>query len=243
MQQELSALYRAFFDSAKIPDALASRLSCPLLLAVGSWPAAARRVLFVGQETLGWAWNAGWYYPWRHPRLATLADFKAYNDAVEALVEGYSAFAFSRHQPRNLNGAFWRAFHLLNGVINADGTAAMLWTNIFRCDVAGGSVLRGCSPPELRDLMAFQRGLLTSEIRVLNPTAVLFFTGPDYDFELLSEFRNAALVPVPGRTERQFARIRHPDLPSMVIRTYHPSYLRREPERWAWLEEIAAELT
>jgi hypothetical protein len=243
MQHELSSLYRGFFASAKISDALASRLSCPLLLAVGSWPTAARRVLFVGQETLGWDWKAGCYYPWPHPPLVTLVDFKAYDGAVDALVEAYSVFAFSQHQPRNFNGPFWRAFHLLRGAINGDGNAAMLWTNLFRCDVGGGSVLRGCNPAELRELMAFQRGLLTSEIRVLQPTAILFFTGPSYDFELRSEFPDAALSAAPGRRERQFAQIRHSELPSVAIRTYHPSYLRRKRERWSWLQDIARELT
>jgi hypothetical protein len=114
VQEHLSSLYRQFFRSAAISDTLAARLSCPLLLAVGRrWQSAERRVLFVGQETFGWDWKHGDYYAWPHPPLATLADFRRYDRGVEALVNGYSAFKFSRHQPRNLNGPFWRAFQLL----------------------------------------------------------------------------------------------------------------------------------
>lgn len=243
MPHDLSSLYRDFFKSAAISDSLASRLSCPLLLSAGPrWHEASRRVLFVGQETRGWDWAPGSYYPWPHPPLKTLADFRRYADAVRALVDGYAAFAFSRYQPANRNGPFWRAFHLLFESVNRDGCADMLWTNLFRCDVQGGSVL-SCSAGELQELMAFQRGLLTREIRLLAPTAVLFFTGHGYDFELQAEFVGAVTSTVAGRAELQFARITHPALPAMTVRTYHPSYLRRSPERWSWLEDLARDLT
>jgi hypothetical protein len=80
---------------------------------------------------------------------------------------------------------------------------------------------------------------MTSEIRVLRPTAILFFTGPAYDLALHDEFPGIGIRPAMGRAERQFAWLRHPSLPSVSIRTYHPAYLRRSPKRWAWLHDIA----
>ena len=165
-----------------------------------------------------------------------------YDDAVEALVNGYSVFDFSRgitKNRRNLNGPFWRAFHSMRGSISRDDNADMLATNLFRFDVdQGRSVIKHCDPDELREILNFQRGLLAREIRVLKPTAVLFFTGPSYDLALQDEFDGIEIYPLSGRSERQFAGVRHPDLPPIAIRTYHPGYLNRSREKRSWLEDI-----
>jgi len=198
-----------------------------------------RRIAYCssGQETFGWDWKPGDYYAWPHPPLATLAEFQRYNLAIEALVDVYSAFHFARHQPKTFNSPFWRAFRLLLESIGHNAPTDILWTNLFRCDL-DGSVINGSTPEELREILSFQRGLLTSEVRVLKPTAVLFFTGPDYDVALRDEFADVTTEPVMGRAEREFARLRHPQLPGVAVRTYHPAYLMRTG-RWAWLDDIS----
>ena len=72
-----------------------------------------------------------------------------------------------------------------------------------------------------------------------SPTAVLFFTGPQYDVALRGEFDGIEIVTLSDRSDRQFAGLRHPDLPPLAIRTYHPSYLNRSPERRSSLQDIA----
>ena len=80
MQQDLNTVYRRAFASASLSPTLAARLSCPLLLAVGDrWADARDRVLFVGQETRGWAWVSGTYYSWPYPPLRSFADFMMYD--------------------------------------------------------------------------------------------------------------------------------------------------------------------
>lgn len=239
--EPLLDLYDSFFKTASTPAELTSRLSCPLLLSVGSgWHQAIRRLLVVGKETFGWDWTPGDYYPWPHPPLTTLADFNGYPNAVRALVDGYASFAFSKHQSANFNGPFWRAFRQLHEEINEGHKADILWTNLFRCDLEGGSVIDRATPAELNNILAFQHGLLSREIRILSPTAVVFFTGPNYDLALRAEFPDIVFAPVSGHVERQFCQIAHPDLPTPSFRFYHPNYLARNHNRWLWLREVAS---
>ncbi len=239
MQEQLFNLYISFFRSAAVPAALDSRLSCPLLLSVGPrWEGAARRLLVVGQETHGWDWKSGDYYPWPHPPLKTLADFKAYDGGIQALMNGYPAFAFSKYQPANFNSPFWRAFRLFVEGISDEGDADALWTNLFRCDLDGSSVKDTASPIEFKDILKFQQGLLTREIAVLQPTAVLFLTGPNYDRALTDEFSGITIHPALGHSARELAQLGHPSLPTASYRTYHPNYLARDSGRWSWLNEL-----
>jgi hypothetical protein len=98
-------------------------------------------------------------------------------------------------------------------------------------------VIHGSTAEELDAILSLQRGLLTAEIRVLKPTAVIFFTGPDYDVALRDEFPELSMRPLFDRTEREFARLSHPELPSETFRTYHPNFLRRR-KKWEWLDDI-----
>jgi hypothetical protein len=67
---------------------------------------------------------------------------------------------------------------------------------------------------------------------------VVFFTGPDYEDELLAEFPGATLIRIGGYQLRECARIEHQGLPVATRRTYHPGYMRRS-RKWGMLEDIA----
>lgn len=236
MDEKLIKAYGSFFQSVSRPQALASRLSLPLLLASGpKWQLSRRRVLFVGQETLDWRW------PDRG--LETLTDFFACNDPVREAVTVYSAFDFAAHNPISRRSPFWRAFHLLRQEINGDGTGDLLWTNLFRCALDRGSVVALSTPGELEQILEFQRGLLRLELSVLKPTAVLFFTGPYYDGAVAAEFPGCVIAPAGNHQPREFAQVIHPELPLTTFRTYHPASLVRSPERWSWLHELAESVT
>ena len=170
--------------------------------------------------------------------MKSFADFQAYQGAVDAVAQGYIDFAFARYEPANYRSPFWRAFRHLLSRAKSDGSGDVLWTNLFRCSIDGGSVIYGCQPAEVEAILTFQGGLLRQEIRLLQPTTVLFFTGPLYDAALQSEFPGAEFVPLGDYLPRQLARIVAPDLPRATFRTYHPGYLARSRERWGWLDEI-----
>ena len=231
MQDQLSAEYRSFFESAVPPQGLEKRLSNPLLISIGPrWMACTPRVLFVGQETLRWS-------------ECKLADFVASGYPIQKAIDQYENFGFAKCSHRNRNSPFWRAFRLLREQINQDGKGDILWTNLFKCDLDGGAVVKKSTSKEaLAEILKFQHGLLTKEVLVLRPTAVLFFTGPRYDCALRSEFIDARLRPVDGHREQELVRIDHPKLPPATFRTYHPNYLNFSKERWSWLCDIARKL-
>jgi len=61
VQKELSRLYKSFFALASAPAGLNARMSCPLLIGVGErWQQSQRRLLVIGQETLGWDFEPGY---------------------------------------------------------------------------------------------------------------------------------------------------------------------------------------
>lgn len=242
-QEALHSLYSGFLARAEVPPALASRLSCPLLLSMGpTWPTSEHRLLLIGQETLGWDFRSGDYYDWPHPSLASLADFQSYDHAVPALVHGYAEFDFAKRQPANYRSPFWRAFRLLREHSASSGTGEVLWSNLFRCSLDGGSVVNTATAAELQNILAFQQGLLGREITALRPTGVLFVTGPYYDFAINSEFPGATWERVPSYDPRHVSRVVHPALPDRTFRTYHPNYLARSQERWQWLSALASEV-
>jgi hypothetical protein len=230
----LEALYLDFFGAPRLDSALAGRCSAPLLLSVKtSWSRSAVRLLVVGQETMGWGFRQSPLYDWPYPPIFCYRDFFACDQGVEALMHGYREFNFAAKQPENYGSPFWRAFRKLGESYATEP----LWSNLFRFSVDGGSVIRNCSDQELKIVLESQKGLLEKEIQVLEPSIVVFFTGPDYDFALRSEFDDVAFEPITADKAGQFDWVRSEGLTKKCIRTYHPGYLQRSG-RWQWLDEL-----
>lgn len=232
----LKALYTEFYHSKTIDPELARKCSLPLLLHIGPlWGESQKRVLVVGQETLAWQFRPG-EYEWKYGLVTSYPELIAIRgiDHIDVLMDGYRRFEFAKRETAHSNSPFWRAFGELNSL---SGTST-LWTNLVRCSVNNGSVIHNCSKNELSQLLNFQRGLLSKEIQLLEPTAVIFFTGPNYDHILRNEYPDVSFQPVQGHQSRQFAQVQSDGLPFRSYRTYHPGYLTRSG-RWEWLKELS----
>lgn len=233
--EQLKSVYSEFFRVPKLRGALAEKCSAPLLLSVKpSWEKSNIRLLVVGQETTGWGFKQGPLYNWQYPPIFSYQDFLACDRGVEALMYGYREFNFAARQPENYSSPFWRAFRELGTSLGAES----LWSNLFLCSVEQGSVIHNCSQYELQELLQSQKGLLQKEIQVLKPNAIVFFTGPNYDFALKAEFEQAVFEPIDDDRAGKFDRVLHERLPDKCFRTYHPAYLHRSPDRWKWLGEL-----
>jgi hypothetical protein len=238
IQLSLRARYKRFQTEAEVPSLLAARLSSPLLIAVSnSWLASKFRILVVGQEVLGWAFIEGDYYEWPFGPIGTFDEFKTNPDAIEALILGYRVFDYSKYQPLNARGPFWTAYRKLRATLEDDIGGSILWTNLFRMSIDGGSVVKNGSHSEILSLQKAQAGLLTDEITILQPDVVVFFTGPDYDSALAQEFPGVEFSQFNSRTTRTAAILSHKKLPDCCFRTYHPAFLRRR-KLWSILDEI-----
>lgn len=224
---QLQELYEGRFGNLRLPESLERRCSAPLLVsAQDNWASAEYRLVVVGQETLGWGSS----------EIPGVSSLVVDPSGASQLMRAYESFAFAKNHPRHVNSPFWRAFRHLRTELAAES----LWTNLFRFDVDGGSPLRHCTSEEQQGLLKGQHGLLEQEVRILRPNAVVFFTGPNYDRVLQSEFPDAEFVPIGDRPTREFARVRSSSLPDSTFRLYHPGYLTRSRDRWAGLDQIVA---
>jgi hypothetical protein len=116
-----------------------------------------------------------------------------------------------------------------------------MWSNLFRVDWNDGSVLKA-DKADLEMIRAAQRGVLRDEIAILEPRAVVFFTGPNYDFELKDEFGGVDFQALGNVPVRRLARLAHPALPQKTFRTYHPGFLKRS-KQWHFIRLIASLIT
>ncbi len=231
MQDDLNILYADFRAAlGGLPDNLVAHLTPPLHISVPEfYEDAEQRVLVVGQETMGWDFPANGQL--NLPAILNLGDYLHKPQAVVRMVQGYEDFEFALHQRQHRNSPFWRAYRQIRLAIGdpEDGMATrVLWSNLFRMAVRSGPVVDDdVAPADRAMIQHHQRGLLSGEIATLQPTAVVFFTGPNYDDELAAEFPGRVLHPIHGFQQQHFACVQHNDLPDCCIRTYHPGYLQQ----------------
>ena len=178
MTERLFELYkRLLLRAAELPSHLLDRrkggLGCPFLpLPRDDWQTATHRILVVGKEPNNWG------FPncdemerrWLHPELWWLGQAIEYPHSVEALTWAYN-FPYPG-EPTLFNVAVDR---LKSHAIGSEAVS----TNLFRCALINDklrSPLEG-SASDLTQIQDWQRGCLTEEITILDPTAVFFSLG------------------------------------------------------------------
>jgi hypothetical protein len=137
-QTKLEGLYTAWKATLQFSAEEARSLSAPLLLKITEeYCRAEQRVLFIGQETLGWHFDGNlqatyprYLHAWRFRDIHSCNDFLANPDSIEALCWGYQAFQFAAYQPASSRSPFWQAFR---EVSRWPGVGVM-WGNVVRMD-------------------------------------------------------------------------------------------------------------
>jgi len=184
-----------------------AKLNGPYLCSPGQdyWESKIK-IVFVGQETNGWA-----------PK----------SDVVKQM-EVYSNFGVAKGYKK---GAFWQIIRKIEKSINGkEYCCASL--NLNKFDVAG----KRPGKSYLSLIEKFDH-ILLDEIHHLEPDAVIFFTGPNYDRRLVKLF-NAELVKVNDFSIREFAEIRSPDIKFKAIRSIHPQRIQRLGRHEEFLTQI-----
>lgn len=227
---QLKSAYRAW-KAAFNPDGIALATFGPpiLLCATEAYCAAQRKVLVYGQETFGWQWGSDLQkcypsYPtnWHFGTLHTLADFLKNDDAVDGLCWGYREFDCAKHQPSNWQSPLWVAFRKIQ---SWPGVGA-LHSNISKVDFQGRAFI-DCFDALSKDRMIQEQSqIVVDELKILKPDICIFLTGPNYDDIVKAVFPNVTFETVSDVSRREFARMRHPDLPEHAYRTYHPQHLQ-----------------
>ena len=213
-------------------SALAARagelgLSAPHLvdLEFDGYQSASRRLLVVGQETYGWDSGVGNPSPWWNS-----------NDGADSLVRLYDGFELGKSYYAS---PFWVATRQLAVAVGEAGTPAKVgWTNLFKVD-------EGTHRPgeEVRAVLNQHFDVLSAELELAKPDAIVFFTGAPLDEQLLSrQGPEARLEEVDGVQKRVLARVRSASIRCPAFRTYHPAYLRRRG-KWDVLAAVGLELS
>jgi hypothetical protein len=230
--------------AANLPGPLIDRLHCPFFPAPREkWFRSTQRILIVGQEPHDWGFDSKQErYSWPHPSLWCLRAAIDYPESAEALMWAYRTHMYEIPAPPS-KAPYEQATDIMMSTCDRKGNGDILTTNLFRCALDIERDPRSRSPlvgtkEEIQKIQDWQRGCLTEEIRILEPTAVVFFTGPDYDITLHDEFPGLEMTAVDDRPIRQFASVFHKALPTRAFRTYHPGHLIRDPGKWPWVAEL-----
>ncbi len=178
------------------------------------------KILFIGQEN-----NAFYDCAW---------------DQIKKPIDKYAEFALAE---KNEHSLFWQAVYEIKSLLNpkSENSKNFLWTNVSKYSTWEGKRITD----EDFHFINKNLNLLESEISIINPDIVIFFSGPDYDrwikaqFSSTVQFDEKVLSTIPAR-ELSFFKVVEEDcvLPNRTYRTYHPNYLNRS-KKWYFLNAIA----
>jgi|SaaInlV_125m_DNA_1040241.scaffolds.fasta_scaffold124017_1 hypothetical protein len=196
-------LEKLYFENQKtfesiVSDFRGNDIAGPLLMSIqDNYLERENRLLIVGQETNGWGY---------------------YSSKIVEGMENYARFNFGSNYK---SSPFWNVTRKIEHLLS-NPKFSCAWTNVSKFDVDGNMPIG-----ENAKLISKVDDLLKEEIKILNPTMVIFFTGPKLDSRLLKLFPNISFEEGSlGLNKRQFAKLKHELLPASTFRTYHPKYLR-----------------
>jgi hypothetical protein len=153
-------------------------------------------LLIVGQETNGWCYDI---------------------DDLNQQMTHYENFNLGINY---YSSPFWNVTRKLESALNNNAYSSA-WTNISKFDLDGTR-----SYGEYEEAISGLDNILISEIKIVKPKFCVFFTGPSFDGRIKNIFDEVEFIDVPDWNNRQFCRLKHPNLPEYTFRSYHPKSLR-----------------
>ena len=196
------ALYNLYREKQPLFRSVVKRfpfddLAGPFLMSPDSnFRAQALPLLVVGQETSGWTSNVE----------EIDKQMNVYEEFHAGKSKGYSAF--------------WDNIRKMEALLGNDQFSTA-WTNLSKFDLYG---IRSYGKYE--KAFATADAILAEEVRIVNPGMCMFFTGPYFDTRLKAVFEGLEFIEIPGWNLKQFCVLRHPSLPDLSFRSYHPRSLK-----------------
>ena len=121
-------------------------------------------------------------------------------------------------------GQFWngisRCVQLVEQEINEK--FGVVWNNIIKVGKCG----KGAPTESIQDIQFEHFNVFKKEIEILKPDLLIFFSGPNYDYQTKKAFGKIEKKLVDGFTERQLCELEILNT-ALAFRTYHPNYLWR----------------
>jgi hypothetical protein len=233
----LESVYIELKNITPIDEDIETKMSPPLLIKpTEKWFESSKKILVVGQETL----------EWKKKGIESFSDYRML-DTIAKLQDAYDKFCFAETSKKHKHSPFWRAYRAIRNAFDSCDKGIetnVLWTNLYKCSNNGKSWYGKKDANDRRESVekALQ-GILWEEIKILEPTDIIFFTGPRYDRYLKQSLNgNVEFAPIDDRySTRQLAKfcINEPSIPG--FRTYHPNYLQRS-KNWQVIDLLVKEL-
>lgn len=157
--------------------------------------------LAIGQETNGWE---------KFSEIVTEEECKDMMSAYEEFNVGEKYYS----------SPFWNIIRKIETTLGNEPYSCT-WTNISKYDQNHGS-----PDAEHEELFSIVDNLLIDELKIIKPKICIFFTGHNFDYRLKNIFNKIKFIEVDGFDINTLCLLKHPDLPILTYRTYHPKYLR-----------------
>jgi hypothetical protein len=157
-------------------------------------------LLIVGQETSGWT---------------------CYVDDLRKQMDVYENFNLGENY---YSSPFWNVTRKIEKALGNEPYSCA-YTNINKFDHDGGRP-RGGYEREIASL----DDILVTEIKIIQPKVCIFFTGHSFDSRIRNIFPEVEFANIEGWgwKPKQLSHLKHPGLPFLTFRTYHPRYLRQK---------------
>jgi hypothetical protein len=153
-------------------------------------------LLVIGQETNGWEYHVD--------------DLRKQMEHYEKFNVGISYYS----------SPFWNVTRKIECALG-NQPYSCAWTNISKFDLNEGRPYG-----EYETAIATLDDILATEIHIIQPKVCIFFTSHHFDRRVKNIFPKIVFTEVEGFSLNQLSRLKHPDLPPLTFRTYHPRYLR-----------------
>ena len=223
IQTELNNLYaeyleKIFSDRKLYEQILNFKVSSPLFIEYnvefGKYADSDFKVLYVGKET------NYWYNQNERKNDNLLHDLQDTKKYLNGLTDLYKKFNLGH----NYNTPIFIFMDIIINKLRVNNkSTGILWTNILRHDGFNGKV----SVETEKKISYNNNYIFRRELEILKPDAVVFVTGPNYDYILENSFSGLEKIKIGKKSEREICLLKHDNLPDKTIRIYHPGYHNR----------------
>ena len=180
----------------------------PLILSVPDDWNNKVKVMFFGQETNGWL----------------NLDYQNLNSIEEAM-NRYKRFWIDKKSKYSNSGTFMQVLNKFQNMLDTNRVSC-IWNNIIKI---GKKDKKGTPTKSLIEWQQNWFEIIKKEVELLKPDFLIFFTGPNYDKYIKRTFGEFTKSEVINRNTREIAKLTFKENDKLIaIRTYHPSYLRRQ---------------
>lgn len=216
INEKLKELYESKMDGLNQLSTLLDDIDGPLFMKCweDEYLKTKFKILFVGKECNGW--------------------FGDVSDDVVGGMNKYDNFNLSKNGNRTV---FWQYVYWINSLFNPEQREGnnFLWTNISKfCTLNGEGLDWSVHTETVKHF-----NCLADEIKIANPDIVLFFSGHSYDDKIRIQFDGDIQFKkvFDEISERELAKVEHPELPKHTYRVYHPKYLQIK-NKYHYLEKL-----